>query len=104
MGAGKSVVGKLLAEKLERKYYDTDSLIEKAADKTIGELFEESGEEYFRNVESSVLKKVSLENNAVISCGGGLLLQEENRKIMSETGTSIFLDTTPETLLNRLVK
>ena len=104
MGAGKSVVGKLLAEKLERKYYDTDSLIEKAVDKTISELFEESGEEQFRSVESSVLKKVSLEKNAVISCGGGLLLQEENRKIMSETGTSIFLDTSPETLLNRLIK
>ncbi|MCH8306129.1 MAG: 3-dehydroquinate synthase [Candidatus Marinimicrobia bacterium] len=104
MGAGKSVVGKLLAEKLERKYYDTDSLIEKAADKTISELFEESGEEQFRSVESSVLKKVSLEKNAVISCGGGLLLQEENRKIMSETGTIIFLDTSPETLLTRLIK
>jgi len=104
MGAGKSVVGKLLAEKLERKYYDTDSLVEKAAGKTISELFEESGEEQFRSVESSVLKKVSSEKNAVISCGGGLLLQEENRKIMSETGTSIFLDTSPETLLNRLIK
>ncbi|TFB11320.1 hypothetical protein E3V33_06225, partial [Candidatus Marinimicrobia bacterium MT.SAG.4] len=104
MGAGKSVVGKLLAEKLERKYYDTDSLVEKSANITISELFEESGEEQFRSVESSVLKKVSLENNAVISCGGGLLLLEENRELLSRTGTTLYLDTSPETLLTRLIR
>ncbi len=104
MGAGKSAAGKLLAEKLEREFFDTDSLVEKASDKSIKELIDESGETNFRAVETSVLKKVSLEHNAVISCGGGIVLREENNKIMSESGTTVFLDATPKTLLNRLME
>lgn len=104
MGAGKSAAGKLLAEKLGREFFDTDSLVEKAADKSIKELIDESGETNFRALETTLLKKVSSEHNAVISCGGGIVLREENNKIMSESGTTVFLNAAPETLLTRLTE
>ncbi|MCH7955314.1 MAG: shikimate kinase, partial [Candidatus Marinimicrobia bacterium] len=104
MGVGKSAAGKLLAEKLEHDFFETDSLVEKTADKDINQIFKDSGESVFRAVETTVLKKVSLKRNAVISCGGGIILREENRKIMSESGTTVFLNASPETLLSRLIE
>ena len=104
MGVGKSAAGKLLAEKLEHDFFETDSLVEKTADKDINQIFKDSGESVFRAVETTVLKKVSIERNAVISCGGGIILREENRKIMSESGTTVFLNASPETLLSRLIE
>ena len=104
MGVGKSAAGKLLAEKLEHDFFETDSLVEKTADKDINQIFKDSGESVFRAVETTVLKKVSIERNAVISCGGGIILREENRKIMSESGTTVFLNASPETLLTRLIE
>ncbi len=69
MGVGKSVTGKLLAEKLNRQFVDTDNLIESRAGKLITKIFEQDGEEQFREFETSVLKEVTEENNSVISCG-----------------------------------
>ncbi|RNA68952.1 shikimate kinase [Alteribacter keqinensis] len=91
MGAGKSTVGKLLAQKLGLGFIDLDEYIEEKSGKTIPEIFTDSGEACFRNLESEALREVSVKT-AVISTGGGVTEKEENRKLMKRTGTVFFLD------------
>ena len=102
MGVGKSSVGKLLAEKLDCQFFDIDDLIEVSAGKPITKIFEEEGEEHFRHLESDALKNVAEEKNAVISCGGGIVMNKENMKIIRETGISVFLSAAIDTLIERI--
>ncbi len=102
MGVGKSSVGKLLAEKLDRQFFEIDDLIVESAGKPITKIFEENGEEHFRQLESDALKSAAEENNAVISCGGGIVMKNENMQIISETGTSVFLSAAIDTLIERI--
>jgi len=101
MGVGKSVTGKLLAERLNRQYVDTDNLIESRAGKPITKIFEQDGDEQFRQLETSVLKEVADENNSVISCGGGIVMKDENMDLIRKSGRSIFLNASIDTLLER---
>lgn len=96
--SGKSTVGALLSERLSRKFIDTDELIEKRAGVTIKEIFEKQGEEYFRSLESEVVREVSREHSLVISTGGGAVLRRENVKMLRENGKLFFLDRDPERL------
>ncbi len=91
MGCGKSTVGKVLADQKKLIFADTDSLIADREEKTIKEIFADSGEEYFRSVESKVLKNVSNNIEWVVSCGGGMILSDENIKIMKKTGVIIYV-------------
>lgn len=102
MGVGKSTVGKLLAEKLNRQFFDIDDLIVESAGKPITKIFEENGDEHFRQLESDALKSVAEEKNAVISCGGGIVMKNENMQIISETGISVFLSAAIDTLIERI--
>lgn len=102
MGVGKSSVGKLLAEKLNRQFFDIDDLIEESAGKPIAKIFEEDGEAHFRQFESYTLENVAEEKNAVISCGGGIVMKNETMKIISKTGISVFLSATTDTLIERI--
>ena len=102
MGVGKSTVGKLLAEKLDRQFFDIDDLIVESAGKPIAKIFEEDGDEHFRQFESYMLKNVAEEKNAVISCGGGIVMKNENMKIIHETGTGVFLSAAIDTLIERI--
>lgn len=102
MGVGKSSVGKLLAEKLNRQYFNIDDRIVESAGKPITKIFEENGEEHFRQLEYDALKSVAEEKNAVISCGGGIVMKNDNMKIISETGTSVFLSAATDTLIERI--
>ena len=101
-GCGKSVLSKMLAKHLNYTLYDMDSFIEKRENKTIRNIFADSGETYFRDIESNVLEELSNLNNTVISTGGGIVLAEKNRKIMKEKGLTIFIDRSPNIILDNI--
>ena len=99
-GSGKSTVGRLLSEKLNRPFYDTDDLITKKTGKPITEIFSEVGEDGFRNIEESVIKELSLSvSGAVISTGGGAILREKNVDVLRQNGRLYFLDRPFEELI-----
>jgi shikimate kinase len=103
MGAGKTTIGKRLSKKLGVSLLDTDRLIEEEAQITISRIFETKGEEAFRQAETRMLKTLAkYEDKAVISVGGGLPMREENRKILKEMGTVVYLRVRPSTVIKRL--
>jgi shikimate kinase len=72
MGTGKSTTGRHLSEKLDYDFYDTDKLVEKAEGRKIKDIFEQNGEDYFRQKESKALSETKTLQNAVIATGGGM--------------------------------
>lgn len=103
MGAGKTSVGEAYAKASGRQLLDTDRLIEAEAGLSISDIFAKQGEPAFRQAETAVLERLLAETeDAVISVGGGLPLLEENRSILKQLGTVVFLRVKPETVLNRL--
>ncbi len=90
-GAGKTTIGKLLAEKLGKAFIDTDEEIKKRG-KSPEEIINKYGEERFREIETEVIKEISLKNNLVIATGGGAVLKEENIKALKRNGKIIFLN------------
>lgn len=103
MGAGKTSVGKMLAAETGKKFMDTDELIVQQMGLSINDIFAQYGEEYFRNLETNLLKALcDTAHDAVISVGGGLPVREENRKYMKELGTVVYLSTTESTVIKRL--
>ena len=101
MGSGKSTVGKLLAEQMQMTFLDLDEIIETNTQKTIRDIFEQDGELYFRKLESEALVNVNQENS-VISCGGGIILDELNRFQLKSSGKVVFLQVSIEELSKRL--
>src|SRR5210317_861691 len=80
MGSGKSSIGKILANKLDYNFIDTDKMIEIKAGKTIKKIFEEDGEEYFRDLEDKITINILERKETIISLGGGTII---NKKIRS---------------------
>jgi shikimate kinase len=101
MGAGKTSVGKQLAERLDIPVVDTDQLIEQKIGKSINEIFAKEGESAFRKYERELLKTLPLKN-IVITTGGGMVIQKENRDWMKKHGIVIYLHCEPEEILRRL--
>jgi len=101
MGSGKSTVGKLLAEKLRYRFFDTDDVIEKSLGATVSQIFDENGEEVFRDIETKVLQELSQYARSVISTGGGAVLSRENWGNMRH-GIVVWLSGTPQTLASRI--
>ena len=101
MGVGKTVVGKALAEKLNKKFVELDYLIEQQACKTIPEIFEQAGEITFRELEIEIIKEVAGGKNQVIACGGGVVLNRINIDRLKENAILILLTASPEVLLRR---
>ena len=102
-GCGKSGVGKLLSELLDRDLIDTDIAIESSEGKTIAEIFAEVGEQGFRDLESNQIANLdSLEESAIISLGGGAILRPENRRCIRNLGKTVWLQATPETIFERI--
>jgi len=97
-GAGKSSVGKALAERLRWLFVDLDLEIEKSTGETISQIINEQGESVFRDSETEMLKRVASESSCVIALGGGALLREENRRYAEECGEVVILETKIETL------
>ena len=102
MGVGKTSVGKRLAEKLNFDFIDTDYEIELLVNKTIPEIFENYGENYFRQLENRILKKSLKENDVVISTGGGIISTKQNYDILKNEEKVIFLDASVETIVSHL--
>lgn len=91
-GSGKSTMGKILAETLNRSLYDIDIMIEEKEGISISEIFEKFGEEYFRKAETEILREISKESGAIIASGGGSILKEVNRDLIRQNSFVIFLD------------
>jgi len=96
MGTGKSIVGEKLAQRLGMGYIDTDQIIEEREGCEISKIFKEKGEDYFRKIETEVVKEVSSFNNCVIATGGGVVLKEENIKALRRKGIIISLSANPD--------
>lgn len=94
MGAGKSSVGKHLAHQLNMNFYDTDEEIEKRTGVEIGWIFDLEGETGFRKRETAVIKDLVNMPNIVLATGGGSILEEENRQILTQNGIVIYLEVT----------
>jgi shikimate dehydrogenase len=97
-GCGKSTLGRLLAERLGRRFADCDEVLTKAAGKPIPEIFAKEGEAAFRNMESAVLSDLSKESGLVIATGGGVVTQERNFPLLRQNSRVLFLDIPPEGL------
>ena len=101
MASGKSQTGPKLAELLRYKYIDLDKLIEKISKKTINEMFQEDGEEKFRELETNCLKETIKIPSLVISTGGGIVTKPANWGVLRQ-GIIIWIDTKQEIILDRL--
>lgn len=90
-GSGKSTLGKILSRKIDMEIIDVDTYIEKEEKKTISEIFE-MGEEYFRDIESKYVNKISDCEGTVICTGGGVIKKEINIKNLKKNSTIVFID------------
>jgi len=102
MGSGKTAVGKALAQDSNLEYVDSDDVIELKEKREISQIFAVSGEPYFRKVEKEVIKELSLGDKQVIATGGGVMVNEENRKNLKQNGKIIYLKTDPDTIWQRV--
>jgi shikimate kinase len=103
MGSGKNYWGNLWAEKTGYDFVDIDELIEREQEKSIAEIFAEDGEDHFRNLETIALRSLSNKSNIIIASGGGTPCFNDNISWMNENGTSVYLQSSPENILKRLV-
>ena len=105
MGAGKSSVGRILAKRLGYEYADTDEMIVSREGRSINDIFRDSGEEYFRDLETGLVRELSEnvgERRLVLSTGGGLPVRECNRSYLKKIGTVVYLRADEETLAGRI--
>lgn len=106
MATGKSTIGKALAKETGYTFVDTDEAIEQSAGKTIPQIFEENGEEVFRAAETEALRQIidqaKGEPGLIIACGGGLPMDEENRKLLHDHCYTVQLLCNSETIAERV--
>lgn len=102
MGSGKSFLGRQLASQLELDFLDLDEQIEKKAGMAISQIFERHGEDHFRELEQTVLQETKESARTIISTGGGAPCFFDNMEWMNQQGLTIYLQTTPTLLADRL--
>ncbi len=101
MGTGKTTIAKELAKRLHMKLVDIDEEIVSAWKMTINDIFKIHGEQHFRDIETTMIKKFSLEKNIIISTGGGAVLRDENMEALKGNGIVFCLNASAETILKR---
>lgn len=100
MGSGKSAIGRELAKKLRMEFADVDAWIEKRQGRKISAIFEEDGEALFRRIETDTLAQIARrKTGTVVSCGGGIVLADENVRMMRDTGTVVLVRRDIETII-----
>ena len=104
MGSGKSHWGKIWAKKNNLSYFDLDHEIETAFGIPVTQIFEKYGEEKFREMEKLYLRKFEKKNNFLLSCGGGTPCFFDNQEWMKSRGKVVYLKSTPELLLQRVLE
>ena len=102
-GTGKTRSGRRVAELLGWPFVEMDGVIEDRAGKSIPRIFEENGEDFFRDLESTILVEVAGRGGRVVSTGGGVPIRPANRSTMKTSGLVIQLSADPETLHQRLI-
>jgi len=102
MGSGKSAVGHRLAKQLGMSYLDADGLIEKTEKMSIKDIFAKKGEPHFRDLETEVIKTLQDYDKLVISTGGGMVLREENVRMLKEIGPLVLLWAEPDVIYQRI--
>ena len=100
MGSGKTTLAKKLSELMKKSYVDIDDLIELKENMSISEIFSKYGEDYFRKIENITLRSIG--NSEIIACGGGIIINKNNRKFLNENGFTIYLKTSLPILAKRL--
>ena len=101
-GAGKSTVGRELAGRLGVPFLDLDAEIEREAGAAVADIFRDEGEASFRALEAAALVKASMQDPAVIACGGGVVLEPANRITLRNTGVAVYLDVPLDELRRRV--
>ena len=101
-GTGKTTVAAALAARLGWSWVDADAELERAAGRTIAEIFAEGGEEAFRELESQTLAELCARDKIIVSVGGGGVLREQNRTLLRNSGKVIWLQAAPETIYRRM--
>ncbi len=104
MGAGKTAVGRRVATRLGLKFVDADTEIERAAGKSISEIFADHGEAYFRNGERRVIARLLGDGPQVLATGGGAYMDKNTRELISEVGISVWLKADLKVLMERVVR
>lgn len=102
MGSGKSILAKVLAERLNLELIDIDAYIESQIGQSVSDIFAIKGEKYFRNLESKILSGLNVQDNVVIATGGGLPCFNDNINVINKQGVSFYICNKVETLSNRL--
>lgn len=101
MGAGKTTIGKCLAQRLNWQFYDSDQEVVKRTGVPISTIFEVEGEASFREREHAVISELSILKHCVIATGGGAILRPENRNLLQQSGVIVYLSTSVDCILKR---
>lgn len=102
MGTGKTTISREMSKLMNMKEVDMDDYIVKSQKMSINDIFDKYGEEYFRNIETECLKEIQIRKGMIVSCGGGVVLKDENVKLMKDGGVIVLLTATAQTVYNRV--
>lgn len=103
MGCGKTTLGEVLARQMGLRFIDLDDFIEQRHGATITEIFDEMGENRFREMETEALCLVAESGDVIVACGGGTPCHGDNMALMNEAGVTVWLTTSPERITTRLL-
>lgn len=101
MGSGKTSVGRLAASRLGVEFLDTDEIVADRAGRSIAELWADEGEPVFRELEKTVVGEIA-GRTGIVATGGGVVLDQDNRETMRESGAVVWLDASPPVLARRV--
>lgn len=103
MGCGKTTLGEVLARQMQLRFIDLDEYIEARSGKSVVEIFDEMGENRFRELETAALQEVASMTDVIVSCGGGTPCHGDNMALMNASGVTVWLTTSPERITARLL-